>query len=138
MRSAVLKVAIFDDFVFARGETFHIPGLSVDVYGHADEVVALCEQVGYDVIFMDYAMGGTHKSGAESIRALRSAGYRGRVVAISSDPVANADMQHQGADEILGKKAHLRSYLVRLGAAQSAGGAGAGPSAGTLKSDDTA
>jgi CheY-like chemotaxis protein len=114
----VLKVAIFDDIVFARGETFHIPGLHVDVYGDADQAIELCAQCGYDVIFMDYAMGSEHQDGAAAIRALRQAGFAGRVVAISSDPDANAEMQAQGANEVLGKKAHLRSYLVSLGAAQ--------------------
>jgi CheY-like chemotaxis protein len=114
----VLKVAIFDDIVFARGETFHIPGLHVDVYGDADQVVELCAQRGYDLIFMDYAMGSEHQDGATAIRKLRQAGFAGQVVAISSDPVANAEMQGEGADEVLGKKAHLRSYLVSLGARQ--------------------
>jgi CheY-like chemotaxis protein len=105
----VLKVAIFDDIVFARGETFHIPGLHVDVYGHADRVTELCAQSGYDVVFMDYAMGSAHENGAMAVRALRE----------SSDPAANAEMQAEGADEVLGKKAHLRSYLVSLGAQHS-------------------
>ena len=34
---ATLRVAIFDDVVAARRETFHIRGLEVDVYGHADD-----------------------------------------------------------------------------------------------------
>lgn len=115
----MLKVAIFDDIVFARGETFHIPGLHVDVYGHADRVTELCAQSGYDVVFMDYAMGSAHENGAMAVRALRESGFTGRVVAISSDPAANAEMQAEGADEVLGKKAHLRSYLVSLGAQHS-------------------
>jgi CheY-like chemotaxis protein len=114
----VLKVAIFDDVVFARSETFHIPGMQVDVYGDADQATELCAAHGYDLIFMDYAMGSEHQDGATAIRRLRQAGFNGRVVAISSDPDANAEMQAQGADEVLGKKAHLRSYLVSLGARQ--------------------
>jgi CheY-like chemotaxis protein len=121
----VLKVAIFDDIVFARGETFHIPGMQVDVYGDADQATELCAARGYDLIFMDYAMGSEHQDGATAIRKLRQAGFNGRVVAISSDPHANAAMQTQGADEVLGKKAHLRSYLVSVGARR--GGAARAP-----------
>ncbi len=111
----MLKVAIFDDIVFARGEAFHIPGLKVEVYAHADDAVELCRSEGFDVVCMDFAMGPGHVSGAEAIRALRGAGFKGSVVAISSDPAANGEMSAAGADESLGKKAHLRSYLVRLG-----------------------
>jgi DNA-binding NarL/FixJ family response regulator len=114
-----LKVVIFDDVVAARGETFHIPGLDVIVHGHADAAVDICmapNRTPPDVVFMDYAMGRGRKSGAEAIRDLRAAGFGGRIVAISSDPVANADMHRAGADESLDKKAHLRSFLVHLGA----------------------
>ncbi len=110
-----LKVAIFDDVVAARRETFHIPGLDVDVYGHADDADVVCLAVGYDVVFMDFSMGRSRKNGAEAITALRGAGFAGRVIAISSDPAANASMERAGADESLGKKAHLRSFLVYLG-----------------------
>jgi CheY-like chemotaxis protein len=115
-----LKVAIFDDVVAARGETFHIPGLEVDVYAHADDAAAVCVGVGHDVVFMDYSMGSGRASGAEATRALRAAGFRGRIVGISSDPAANADMRAAGADDSLAKKAHLRSYLVHLGGSGSA------------------
>jgi hypothetical protein len=64
---------------------------------------------------MDHAMGRGRKTGSEAIRELRASGYRGRIVAISSDPAANAEMRRAGADEVLGKKALLRSYLVHLG-----------------------
>lgn len=112
----MLKVAIFDDVVFARGEVFHIQGLSVDVYEHADQAAELCVRAGHDIVFMDYGMGEGHDSGAQAIKALRSAGFRGRIVATSSNPSTNAEMQAAGADEVLLRKAHLRSYLVRLGA----------------------
>lgn len=111
----MLKVAIFDDVVAARRETFNIPGLSVDVYAHADNAVNACSP-GYDVVFMDFAMGPGRKTGESAIRELRGAGFAGRIVAISSDPAANAAMKTAGAEESLGKKAHLRSYLVHLGA----------------------
>jgi DNA-binding NarL/FixJ family response regulator len=113
----VLHILIFDDVVAARGETFHIPGLEVTVVGHADDavdVVHAAEQPP-DVVFMDFAMGRGRKSGSQAIAELRAAGYAGRIVAISSDPVANADMRRAGADEALGQKAQLRSYLVHLG-----------------------
>jgi DNA-binding response OmpR family regulator len=126
----VLKVAIFDDVVAARGEQFHIPGLEVDVYPHADDAEVVCLAAGHDVVFMDFAMGPGRKSGAEAIRALRGAGFAGRVIAISSDPAANAHMRGAGADEALGKKAHLRSFLVHLGAQHLGGGAGPGRTAG--------
>lgn len=114
--STALKVMIFDDVVAARGEVFHIEGLAVEVFGHADDSVALCTTEGHepDVIFMDFEMGRGRKSGAEAIEALREAGFAGRVIGISSDPVANQRMRDAGADEALQKKAHLRSYLVHL------------------------
>lgn len=116
----MLKVAIFDDVVAARGETFHIPGLAVDVYAHADDAAQICAAVGHDVVFMDFSMGAGRQSGAEATRALRAGGFRGRIVAISSDPAANADMRAAGADDALAKKAHLRSFLVHLGGGASA------------------
>lgn len=115
------QVAIFDDVVFARGEVFHIPGLEVAVFAHADNAVQDCAASRFDVVFMDYAMGPGRQSGAEAIRAMRLAGFAGRVIAISSDPAANAEMCSAGADESLGKKAHLRSFLVHL--AKLGGGA---------------
>ncbi len=111
----MLRVAIFDDVVAARRETFNIPGLQVDVHAHADNVVADCSP-GYDVVFMDFHMGPGRKTGDNAVRDLRGAGFNGRIVAMSSDPAANAAMKKAGAQESLGKKAHLRSYLVHLGA----------------------
>lgn len=111
----MLRVAIFDDVVAARRETFNIPGLQVDVYGHADNVVELSVSPGYDVMFMDFHMGRGRKTGDNAVRELRDAGFGGRIVAISSDPAANAAMEKAGASESLGKKAHLRSFLVHLG-----------------------
>jgi DNA-binding NarL/FixJ family response regulator len=111
----MIKVAIFDDVVALRGETFHIPGLEVEVHDHADEAVRLCRERGYDVVCMDFAMGAEHRSGEQAIAALRAGGFRGRIIAISSDPNANVAMQRAGADECLAKKAHLRSFLVAMG-----------------------
>ncbi|MCA9677818.1 MAG: response regulator [Kofleriaceae bacterium] len=116
---APLRVAIFDDVVAARAEHFHIPGLAVDVYAHADDAVARCAPPGgadrYDVVLMDFAMGRGRKTGQAACVELRAAGFRGRIVAISSDPAANSAMRAAGADESLAAKAHLRSYLVHLG-----------------------
>lgn len=112
----MLRVAIFDDVVAARREVFHIRGLEVDVYPHADNAVDLCDEHGpYDVLFMDFAMGPGRKSGAVAVRELRESGFTGRIIGISSDPAANHAMRVAGADDSLGKKAHLRSYLVHLG-----------------------
>jgi CheY-like chemotaxis protein len=118
----VLHILIFDDVVAARGETFHIPGLEVTVVAHADDAVAVVRSTERppDWVFMDFAMGRGRKNGSEAIAELRAAGYAGRIVAISSDPVANADMCRAGADEALGQKAQLRSYLVHLGASHHA------------------
>ncbi len=112
-----LFVLIFDDVVAARGETFHIPGLEVTVVAHADDAVAVIHDGARppDVVFMDHAMGKGRKSGTEAIAELRAAGYAGRIVAISSDPAANAEMCRAGADESLAQKAQLRSFLVHLG-----------------------
>jgi DNA-binding NarL/FixJ family response regulator len=117
-----LRVVVFDDVVAARAETFHIPGLDVVVHGHADAAVDIClsaNRPNPDVVFMDFAMGRGRKSGAEAIGELRKAGFAGRIIAISSDPAANEEMQRAGADESLSKKAHLRSYMVHLGARTS-------------------
>lgn len=111
----MLRVAIFDDVVAARRETFNIPGLDVDVHAHADDAVDACSH-GYDWVFMDFHMGPGRKTGDNAVRALRVSGFTGRIVGISSDPAANAAMKNAGAEESLGKKAHLRSYLVHLGA----------------------
>jgi DNA-binding NarL/FixJ family response regulator len=110
-----LRVAIFDDVVAARRETFHIPGLAVEVFAHADDAPAVCVQGAFDVVCMDFAMGPGRKSGAIAVTELRAGGFSGRIVGISSDPAANAAMRRAGADDSLGKKAHLRSYLVHLG-----------------------
>ncbi|ACY17306.1 response regulator [Haliangium ochraceum] len=110
----MLKVAIFDDVVALRGETFHIPGMDVDVYEHADDAVEMCRACGHDVVFMDFAMGADRKRGDEAITALRASGFGGRIIAISSDPSANVEMRQAGADGALAKKAHLRSFLVQL------------------------
>ena len=112
---APLKVAIFDDVVAARGELFHIPGLTVEVFAHADDAARQCVEHGFDVVFMDYALGPGRKSGQAVTREVRAAGFRGRIVAISSDPAANAAIRAAGGDDALAKKAHLRSYLVYLG-----------------------
>ena len=117
---APLKVAIFDDVVAARGELFHIPGLEVTVFGHADDAAEHCGRAEFDVAFMDYALGAGHKTGQEVTAEIRAAGFRGRIIAISSDPAANAAIRAAGADDALGTKAHLRSYLVHLGSAHLA------------------
>ena len=116
-----LKVAIFDDVVAARGEQFHIPGLDVDVFPHADDGVTACKRGGYDMVFMDFAMGPGRKDGSKAIAELRAAAFGGRIIGISSDPAANAAMRSAGADEALGSKAHLRSYLVHIGSKHLAG-----------------
>ena len=117
--AAPLRVAIFDDVVAARNELFHIPGLEVTVFADADGAADDCVGDGFDVVFMDYALGASHKSGEAATIELRAAGFRGRIIAISSDPAANAAMCAAGADDALGSKAHLRSYLVHLGAAHA-------------------
>jgi CheY-like chemotaxis protein len=123
----VLRVAIFDDVVAARAEQFHIPGLTVEVFADADDVVAICTAVAedtgdaYDYVFMDFSLGNDHKVGDDATRELRAAGFRGKIIAISSDPAANDKMREAGADDSLAKKAHLRSYLVHLGQQHLAG-----------------
>jgi DNA-binding NarL/FixJ family response regulator len=108
-----VRVAIFDDMLAARGEVFHIPGLEIEVHGDGDQAENVASSA--ELICMDYAMGGGHRTGAEAVRALRDAGYRGRIVAMSSDPAANRKMIEAGADEALAQKAMLRSFLVALG-----------------------
>jgi len=115
MATQALRVAIFDDVVAARGEVFHIPGLEVDVHAHADDAPGVVAKKGYDVVFMDGAMGPGRKTGSTATGDLRRAGFRGRIIAISSDPAANAAMRAAGADDALGTKALLRSFLVHLG-----------------------
>jgi hypothetical protein len=114
-----IKVAVFDDVLAARREQFHIPGLDVGVFSHADDVCAICHGAGAPaVVCMDYAMGQAHASGEDAIGAVRAMGYGGHILAMSSDPAANAAMINAGADEALPKKAMLRSWLVALGAGQ--------------------
>ena len=112
----MLRVAIFDDVLAARGEVFHIPGLEVTVYADADDVEAVVRATPPpDVVCMDFAMGTAHMGGAEAVRVARGAGYHGRIVAMSSDDAANQQMIDAGADEALPRKAVLRSFLVSLG-----------------------
>jgi DNA-binding NarL/FixJ family response regulator len=109
-----MRVVIFDDVLAARGENWELPGLSVEVHGDADQaagVVAAMEPPP-DLICMDFAMGQGHVDGVTAVAAIRAAGYRGRILAISSDPAANDAMRAVGADESLRGKALLRSYLV--------------------------
>jgi len=110
-----IKIAIFDDVVAARGEQFHIPGLDVVVFPHADDAVRACQRGGYDIVFMDFAMGAGRTDGSRAIGELRRAGFTGKIIGISSDPAANAAMRAAGADDSLGSKSHLRSYLVHIG-----------------------
>ena len=116
-----LRIAIFDDVVAARNELFHIPGLEVTVFAHADDAAGECTRGGFDVVFMDFALGPDHKTGRDVTAEIRAAGFRGRIVAISSDPAANAAIRAAGADDALPSKAHLRSYLVHLGATHGSG-----------------
>ncbi|HET7506188.1 MAG TPA: response regulator [Kofleriaceae bacterium] len=109
-----MKIAIFDDVVAARSEQFHIPGLEVSVHPHADDAVRVCHRGRYEIVFMDFAMGTGRKDGSRAISELRRAGYTGRIIGISSDPAANAAMRAAGADDALGRKSHLRSYLVHI------------------------
>ena len=110
------KVVIFDDVLAVRGEVFHIPGLEVAVYPHADDVLAVVAVARPpDVVCMDFGMGESHVNGVDAVKAVRGAGYKGRVVAITSDPTARQRMLDAGADEALLQKALLRSYLVALG-----------------------
>jgi CheY-like chemotaxis protein len=113
---APLRVAVFDDVVAARGEQFHIPGLAVEVFADADDAAARAPAARWDVVLMDFAMGPGHKTGQVAVGELRAAGFAGRIVAISSDPSANDAMRGVGADDALAAKAHVRSYLVHLGA----------------------
>jgi CheY-like chemotaxis protein len=109
-----MKVAIFDDVVAARSEQFHIPGLEVSVFPHADDAVRVCGRGRFELVFMDFAMGRGRTDGSRAIAELRRAGFLGKIIGISSDPAANAAMRAAGADDALGSKAHLRSYLVHI------------------------
>ena len=111
------RVVLFDDVLSLRGEEFRIPGLQVTVYPNADDAAVICtaKDARPEVVCMDFAMGPEHLPGDEAVRALRRAGFSGRVVAMSSDPKANQRMLDAGADESLDKKAMLRSFLVALG-----------------------
>ncbi len=119
----MLRVLIFDDVVAARGEEFRIPGLHVEVLAHADDAVSHCSgELAPDVVFMDFSLGRGRTNGAVATGALRAAGFAGKIIAISSDPAANAQMTAAGADDSLRSKALLRSYLVHLGNRHLAGG----------------
>jgi len=98
-----LRVAIFDDVLAVRREVFHIPGLAVEVYGDADDVLIVCSGEGApapEILCMDYAMGPDHVNGADAIRdrirdaeAIRTAALR----ALELDP------GHDGAWHVLGR-----------------------------------
>lgn len=105
-----LRVVVFDDQMFARGD-LRVDGIDLELHPHGDDAAALC--TGPDapaLVCVDYSMGGLHRSGDRVVRALRDAGYTGRVVAISSDPTANAAMIAAGADQSV-PKAELPVYL---------------------------
>ena len=90
-----MRVLIFDDVVAARRETFELPGLEVSVHAHADDAVAIIAATSPppDLVCMDFAMGPGHRDGESVIRDLRAAGYRGKILATSSDPTANDPLQ---------------------------------------------
>ena len=52
-----LRVAIFENDVAARGEQFQIPGLTVEVFAHADDIVTTCCLGRFDLVCVDFAMG---------------------------------------------------------------------------------
>lgn len=110
-----VRVLIFDDVLFARGETFNIPGVLADLYEHADDAAELASAIEPDYVFMDYAMGSSHDAGSVAVANLRRAGFAGIIIAMSSDPERNDEMIAAGANERLAKKALLRSYLMDLG-----------------------
>jgi hypothetical protein len=85
------------------------------VFPHADDAVRACQRGGYDIVFMDFALGAGRTDGSRAIGELRPAGFTGKIIGISSDPAANAAMRAAGADDSLGSKSHLRSYLVHIG-----------------------
>src|SRR5262249_57679551 len=70
------------------------------VYPHADDAVHACGRGRFDVVFMDFAMGPGRRDGSRAIRELRGAGFGGRIVAISSDPTANAARSEEHTSEL--------------------------------------
>lgn len=86
------------------------------MFGHADDCVAACRRRGYDLVCMDFTLGPGRRDSATATAELRASGYHGKILGISSDPAANAQIRAAGADAALGSKAQLRSYLVHVGA----------------------
>jgi DNA-binding NarL/FixJ family response regulator len=109
----VRRVVVFDDVLHARGDRFPGFAFPVEVHAHADdaELLGLGPE---DVVCMDFEMGPEHRDGAEAVTELRRAGFRGRIVAMSSDPGCNLKMIAAGANESLAKKAMLAPFLASL------------------------
>jgi signal transduction histidine kinase/ActR/RegA family two-component response regulator len=99
-------------------------GASVDTAGDGKEAVtkALGEQ--FDVLLMDLRM--PELNGLQATRALRTAGCRARIVALTADPAAaqRASALDAGCDGVLGKPFTMSELLATIqlpGAAADAG-----------------
>jgi CheY-like chemotaxis protein len=109
-----MKVVIFDDVLCRRQADYHMPGLELVFYEHADDAAAVLLRERPDLVLMDFSMDADH-SGAEAVARLRQHDQLRalRIVGISSDAEHNVRMLAAGADDAV-PKTHLRAYLHRL------------------------
>lgn len=114
-----MKVVVFDDELHQRRAFYKMPAVELVFYDNADDAATVVKAERPDVVLMDFAMHASH-SGVEAITRLRHlpgpaqpGGGRLRIVAISTDAIANQRMLAAGADDAV-PKTHVRGYLHKL------------------------
>ncbi len=111
-----MKVVIFDDLLFrtwGQGGPGRLPGITLALYEHADEVVEVVAREQPDLVCMDFFMHASHSGGDAVALLRRDPRFSGLpIVGISADRDANERMLAAGASDAV-PKSHLRGYLQR-------------------------
>ncbi|MCL8207521.1 MAG: response regulator [Actinomycetia bacterium] len=105
------EVLVVDDSAFVRmvfGERWRARGYRVRTARDGTEALRLVQERAPDLVTMDVEMPGL--SGVETVRALRAAGFAGRIIMVSGRTVAGArvtlEALEAGADDFVPKPGH--------------------------------